>query len=232
MKKGLKDVLQPQVLFEDLGLKYLGPIDGHDEQTVEHALRRARDFGGPVLVHVITRKGFGYQLAEDRRGGPAAPGARAARPARQARGAQAAPGPRCSATPLVGIGARRPDVVAITAAMLHPTGLAPFASRLPGPGVRRRHRRAARGDQRRRAGHGRPAPGGGDLRDVPQPGVRPGADGRGAAPAAGHLRAGPGRRDRPGRGQPQRHVGRLDPAGRARAADRRAAGRDPARTSC
>ena len=65
IKKGLKDVLQPQVLFEDLGLKYLGPVDGHDEYAIEHALRRARDFGGPVLVHVITRKGFGYALAEE-----------------------------------------------------------------------------------------------------------------------------------------------------------------------
>jgi len=55
IKKGVKDVLQPQVLFEDLGLKYLGPIDGHDEQVLEHALARARDFGGPVLVHVITK---------------------------------------------------------------------------------------------------------------------------------------------------------------------------------
>ncbi len=64
IKKGLKDVLQPQVLFEDLGVKYLGPVDGHDEQLVEHALRRARDFGGPVIVHVMTRKGFGYPLAE------------------------------------------------------------------------------------------------------------------------------------------------------------------------
>jgi 1-deoxy-D-xylulose-5-phosphate synthase len=59
IKKGLKDVLQPQVLFEDLGLKYVGPIDGHDEPMVEHALRRAADFGGPVLVHVITKKGVG-----------------------------------------------------------------------------------------------------------------------------------------------------------------------------
>src|SRR5215472_1904282 len=65
IKKGLKDVLQPQVLFEDLGLKYLGPIDGHDESAVEHALARAREFGGPVLVHVITQKGRGYQLAEE-----------------------------------------------------------------------------------------------------------------------------------------------------------------------
>ena len=60
IKKGLKDVLQPQVLFEDLGLKYLGPIDGHDEAMVEQALRRAKDYGAPVLVHLITQKGFGY----------------------------------------------------------------------------------------------------------------------------------------------------------------------------
>src|SRR6204780_5402953 len=65
IKKGLKDVLQPQVLFEDLGLKYLGPVDGHDEQAVEHALGRARGFGPPVLVHVITRKGFGSPPAEN-----------------------------------------------------------------------------------------------------------------------------------------------------------------------
>ena len=63
-KKGLKDFLQPQVLFEDLGIKYIGPIDGHDELMTEHALRQANEYGGPVLVHVITRKGFGYALAE------------------------------------------------------------------------------------------------------------------------------------------------------------------------
>ena len=129
MKKGLKDVLQPQVLFEDLGLKYLGPIDGHDEQAVEHALRRARDFGGPVLVHVITRKGFGYQLAEDN----------------EEDRLHQVPGIVPGAVPgvvkptwsevfgeaLVAIGAQRPDVVAITAAMLHPTGLASFARAFP-----------------------------------------------------------------------------------------------------
>ena len=63
-KKGLKDFLQPQVLFEDLGIKYIGPIDGHDEEMTEHALRQANEYSGPVLVHAITRKGFGYPLAE------------------------------------------------------------------------------------------------------------------------------------------------------------------------
>src|SRR5450756_2898738 len=63
VKKGLKDIVAPQGMFEDLGLKYLGPVDGHDEEALESALRRARAFGGPVLVHVITEKGRGYAPA-------------------------------------------------------------------------------------------------------------------------------------------------------------------------
>jgi 1-deoxy-D-xylulose-5-phosphate synthase len=131
IKKGLKDVLQPQVLFEDLGLKYLGPVDGHDEQAVEHALRRARDFGGAVLVHVITTKGFGYPLAEENdkdclhqvSPAPGSPSPAAGPPAR--------PWTEIFGQELAAIGARRPDVVAITAAMLHPTGLSQFASAYP-----------------------------------------------------------------------------------------------------
>ncbi len=123
IKKGIKDVLQPQVMFEDLGLKYVGPIDGHDERMLEHALRRARDFGGPVLVHVITKKGFGYPAAEQNEVDclhqvPAA-------------GAQPGTGSWVFGNEMVAIGARRPDVVAITAAMLHPTGLAMFAAAYP-----------------------------------------------------------------------------------------------------
>ena len=99
---------------------------------------------------------------------------------------------------------------------------------VPGPGLRRRHRRAARGHLGGRAGPGRAAPGGRGLRDLPQPGLRPGADGRRAAQAGGHLRARPGRRHRRRRAQPQRHVGPVDPPGGAGPADRRAAGRRPA----
>jgi len=144
IKKGLKDVLQPQVMFEDLGLKYLGPVDGHDEYAVEHALRRARDFGGPVLVHVITRKGFGYPLAEENdednlhQVSPAGP------PQAASNGKSASGNAKAARKPAVGrpwtqvfgdeltsIGSQRPDIVAITAAMLHPTGLAKFASAYP-----------------------------------------------------------------------------------------------------
>jgi 1-deoxy-D-xylulose-5-phosphate synthase len=131
-KKGLKDFLQPQVLFEDLGIKYIGPIDGHDELMTEHALRKAAEYNGPVLVHAITRKGFGYPLAEQNEEDclhqvPPAP--KAANP-----GAPAAPKRAWTdvfAEEMVAIGARRPDVVGITAAMLHPTGLAPFKAAYP-----------------------------------------------------------------------------------------------------
>ncbi len=134
IKKGIKDVLQPQVLFEDLGLKYLGPIDGHDEQVIEHALRRAGEFGGPVIVHVITRKGFGYPLAEQNEEDclhqvPAAPPAHLT-----AQSGPAVPRPSWSdvfGDALVDIAHRRPDVVAVTAAMLHPTGLGALARANP-----------------------------------------------------------------------------------------------------
>jgi 1-deoxy-D-xylulose-5-phosphate synthase len=123
VKKGIKDVIQPQVMFEDLGIKYVGPIDGHDERLMESALRHARDFGGPVIVHVITKKGFGYPAAEQNEIDclhqvPAA-------------GAQPGTWSRVFGDELLAIGARRPDVVAITAAMLHPTGLAQFAAAYP-----------------------------------------------------------------------------------------------------
>jgi 1-deoxy-D-xylulose-5-phosphate synthase len=123
IKKGIKDVLQPQVMFEDLGIKYVGPIDGHDERLVETALRHARDFGGPVIVHAITKKGFGYPAAEQNEIDclhqvPAA-------------GAQPGTWSRVFGDEMLAIGARRPDVVAITAAMLYPVGLAQFAALYP-----------------------------------------------------------------------------------------------------
>jgi 1-deoxy-D-xylulose-5-phosphate synthase len=130
IKKGLKDVLQPQVLFEDLGLKYLGPIDGHDEAMVEQALRRAKDYGAPVLVHLITQKGFGYGPAVENEDDclhqvPGTPRA-AVLP-----GAPTKTWSQVFGDELTEIGKRRPDVVAITAAMLHPTGLGAFARAFP-----------------------------------------------------------------------------------------------------
>jgi 1-deoxy-D-xylulose-5-phosphate synthase len=130
VKKGMKDALAPQGLFEDLGLKYVGPIDGHDRTAMEGALTRAKRFGGPVIVHAITRKGFGYDPAERHEADQFhAPG-----PFDVQTGAEKPKGLIWTdhfAEHIVQIGARRPDIVAITAAMMHPVGLDKFQARFP-----------------------------------------------------------------------------------------------------
>jgi 1-deoxy-D-xylulose-5-phosphate synthase len=131
VKKGLKDALYPQGMFEDLGLKYVGPIDGHDVSAVESALEAAKRFGGPVIVHCVTKKGYGYQAAldddADNFHSPSAfdpvTGLPLARSGETWTGA--------FGDELVAIGAERPEVVAITAAMLRPTGLRAFSERFP-----------------------------------------------------------------------------------------------------
>ncbi len=130
MKKGLKDALAPQGLFEDLGLKYVGPVDGHDVQAMEHALSQAKRFGGPVIVHAITRKGFGYDAAEQHE----ADQFHQSGPFDVDSGEQTPKGRIWTdefADEMVHIGARRKDVVAITAAMMHPVGLDKFQARFP-----------------------------------------------------------------------------------------------------
>lgn len=131
VKKGLKDIVAPQGMFEDLGLKYVGPVDGHDITELEHALGRAKEFDGPVIVHVITEKGRGYAPAEedeaDRFHGVGIIDPDTGKPL-------TAGGPSWTgafADELVRIGHDRPDVVAITAAMLGPTGLDRFAAAFP-----------------------------------------------------------------------------------------------------
>jgi len=131
LKKGLKDVVAPQGMFEDLGLKYVGPVDGHDVMAVEQALRRAKAFAGPVIVHVITEKGRGYTPAEQ----DVADRFHAVGVIHPETGLPVAPSrfgwTSVFADEIVAIGRRRPDVVAVTAAMLHPVGLAPFAEEFP-----------------------------------------------------------------------------------------------------
>ena len=117
-------------MFEDLGLKYVGPVDGHDIKAMESALRRARSFGGPVIVHAVTTKGYGYPPAEtDQIDAWHATGI--FDPDSGASTAAARDWTAAFSDELVRIGAERADVVAITAAMLHPTGLAAFAERYP-----------------------------------------------------------------------------------------------------
>lgn len=131
MKKGLKDIVAPQGMFEDLGLKYLGPIDGHDIVALEKALTQAKKFEGPVLVHAITEKGRGHAPAlndeaekfhavgvvDPETGEPLAKSGRT--------------WTQEFSDALVELGGTRSDVVAITAAMLGPTGLDKFQEKYP-----------------------------------------------------------------------------------------------------
>ncbi|WOP18098.1 1-deoxy-D-xylulose-5-phosphate synthase [Raineyella sp. LH-20] len=132
LKIGLKDVLAPQGLFADLGLKYVGPIDGHDEPALERALAQAKDFGGPVIVHCITQKGHGFRAAEQNEEDRFhAIGQIDAHTGEPLSSIVTATWTDIFAEELVRIGGRREDVVAITAAMLHPTGLNRFAATFP-----------------------------------------------------------------------------------------------------
>ncbi|MFG2759066.1 1-deoxy-D-xylulose-5-phosphate synthase [Streptomyces wuyuanensis] len=130
-KKGLKDFIAPQGMFEDLGLKYVGPIDGHDIEALESALTRAKRFGGPVIVHCLTEKGRGYQHAEQDEAdrfhgiGPIHPDT--GLPVK----ASAASWTSVFGDEMVELGREREDIVAITAAMLQPVGLKKFADTFP-----------------------------------------------------------------------------------------------------
>jgi len=131
MKKGIKDIVAPQGMFEDLGLKYIGPIDGHDIAAMDRALEQAKEFGEPVLVHVITEKGRGYSpaiadeaekfhavgIVNPETGVP--------------KNKSALSWTDTFASEIVEIGKEREDIVAITAAMLGPTGLDKFQEAFP-----------------------------------------------------------------------------------------------------
>lgn len=131
-KTGVKDVLAPQSMFSDLGIKYTGPIDGHDITALTNHLEQARQYGGPVIVHCVTRKGRGFQAAEENEedrfhaigkineftGEPLSASV-------QATWTDAV------AEAMVQLGQRRQDVVAITAAMLNPVGFGRFAAAFP-----------------------------------------------------------------------------------------------------
>lgn len=131
VKAGVKDALSPQVMFTDLGLKYVGPIDGHDEHAVETALRSARGFNAPVIVHVVTRKGKGFGPAEaDEEEQMHATGV--IDPYTGLSTSVAAPGwTSVFSDELIKRATKRRDIVAITAAMPGPTGLSAFRDRFP-----------------------------------------------------------------------------------------------------
>ena len=131
MKKGIKDALAPQGMFEDLGLKYIGPVNGHDRPAVEHALTLAKRFGGPVLVHVITVKGQGYDIAVANENDQMHQSAPFDPETGDATNVAPAGWTSVFRDEVVRIADERQDVVGVTAAMLYPVGLDAFADKFP-----------------------------------------------------------------------------------------------------
>ena len=132
MKKGIKDWWAPQGMFEDLGMKYIGPVDGHNLQAMEHALGQAKQYAGPVIVHAITEKGHGYAPARaheaDQFHAVGVIDPETGEPTGTA-GAQS--WTSVFADEIAAIADERKDVVGITGAMLIPVGLHKFAARHP-----------------------------------------------------------------------------------------------------
>ena len=130
VKEGLKQLLQPSTIFESLGIKYAGLVDGHDEPALEEVLSRSKRLREPVIVHVITEKGHGYGPAVDdevdKLHGVSAFDPLTGRPRST----------ELTYTDVFGealmtAAMRRPEVCAITAAMASSTGLLSFAKEFP-----------------------------------------------------------------------------------------------------
>ena len=131
VKKGIKDIVAPQGMFEDLGLKYFGPVNGHDIEALEHSLEQAKRYRQPVIVHVITEKGRGHAPAVNDEAekfhavGVVDP--ETGKPIKKSDPSWTS----VFADEIVAIGHEREDLVAITAAMLGPTGLEKFQKQFP-----------------------------------------------------------------------------------------------------
>jgi 1-deoxy-D-xylulose-5-phosphate synthase len=134
----LREAVEPHVFFEALGVRYTGPLDGHDIAQMEHALSRAASWDGPIVLHLLTTKGKGYGPAEndevaclhDFKAAPIAPGDEGGlKPAGQAAGGESYTEAFTKA--LLQEAENDESIVAITAAMPGPTGLLPFEKAFP-----------------------------------------------------------------------------------------------------
>lgn len=130
-KEGVKHTVLPTEMFPELGMKYVGPVDGHDFESLDHALNYAKNHHGPIIVHVVTEKGHGYEPAvNDEADQMHSTGA--IDPVTGLPKSKSQPGwTQIFTEELLEAAEKRSDIVAITAAMAGPTGLTPFAKRFP-----------------------------------------------------------------------------------------------------
>ena len=129
-KKTIKQIFIPNMYFEDIGFTYLGPVDGHNIEKLENTLKIAKEVKGPVLVHVITKKGKGYKIAEenpDKFHGIS--------PFNIETGEKLAPSKKdyskVFGDKLIELAKKDEKIVAVTAAMKDGTGLKEFAKEFP-----------------------------------------------------------------------------------------------------
>ena len=129
-KKGIKQLIIPKMFFEDIGFKYLGPIDGHNIEDMELIFKRAKELDEPVLIHVLTKKGKGYKPAEDE-----PDKFHATSPfdieTGKAKKQKSKDYSKAFGEKLVELAKNNKKIVAITAAMKDGTGLAEFANEYP-----------------------------------------------------------------------------------------------------
>jgi len=131
VKEGVKSSILPTEMFPELGMKYIGPVNGHDLEALDHALSYARDYDGPIIVHVVTEKGHGFAPAvnepQDQMHSTGA-----IDPVTGVPKGKSQPGwTAVFSEELIAAAEQRDDIVAITAAMAGPTGLVPFAEKFP-----------------------------------------------------------------------------------------------------
>lgn len=131
LEEGLKNLLIPGMLFEEMGFRYFGPIDGHNIAELVKTFRNLMNLNEPILIHVITKKGKGYKKAEE---DPAA--FHGAGPFNLQTGERLGPKGRETFTEafsskIVELGKRDPKIIGVTAAMLDGTGLNDFAKAFP-----------------------------------------------------------------------------------------------------
>lgn len=129
-KNGIKQAVVPSMLFEDMGLQYFGPIDGHNMEELIHVLGNAKEIDGPVLIHVVTKKGKGYEFAEKNPGKFHSVGPFDTEIGKVGKGSGISYS-KAFGEEMVQLGEQHKDLVAITAAMPDGTGLNDFASTFP-----------------------------------------------------------------------------------------------------
>jgi len=132
IKESIKNLVLPNIVFEELGFRYFGPLDGHDLAELVSVFRQIRDVPGPVLVHVMTKKGKGYPFAEENAERFHGIGSFYKATGNSKSDSTEPTYSEVFGGELVALAARDPAIVAVTAAMKEGTGLAPFAAAYPG----------------------------------------------------------------------------------------------------